>query len=53
MRWGAGPAALDHPVLEALEGDREVAAPLGGGQRVDLVDDHRLDAAQRLRGRPR
>ena len=47
---GRGAAAIDHPVLEALEGDREVAAPLGGGQRMDLVDDHGLDAAQRLAG---
>ena len=28
----------------------EVGAPLGGGQGVDLVDDHRLDVAQRLAG---
>ena len=51
MRWGGGPPPSTHPVLEPLEGEREVAAPLGGGQGVDLVDDHRLDAAQRLAGR--
>ena len=36
------------PVVEALEREGQVAAPLGGGQRVDLVDDHGLDALQRL-----
>ena len=41
-------AALADPVVEPLEGDGQVAAALGGGQRVDLVDDHGLDAAQRL-----
>ena len=33
---------------QALEGEREVGAALGRRQGVDLVDDHRLDAAQRL-----
>ena len=51
MRCGDGAAACAHPVVEPLEGDGQVAAPLGGGQRVDLVDDHGLDAAQRLAGR--
>ena len=38
--------------VEPLEGERQVGAALGGGDRVHLVDDHRLDAAQRLpRGR--
>ena len=40
------------PVVEALEGDGQVAAALGGGQRVDLVDDHGLDAPQRLARAP-
>ena len=35
-------------VLEALEAQRQVGAALGGGHRVDLVDDHVLDAAQDL-----
>ena len=50
IRCGDGPPAGAHPVVEALEGDREVAAALGGRQGVDLVDDHGLDAAQRLAG---
>ena len=33
---------------DALERQREVRAALGRRERVDLVDDHRLDAAQRL-----
>ena len=39
--------------LEALERQREVRAALGVRDGVDLVDDHRLDAAEhlaRLRG---
>ena len=46
--------ALGRPLAEGfepLEGERQVRAPLGGGQRVDLVDDHRLDVAQGLAGR--
>ena len=46
--------ALDGPVgdgVEALEGERQVGAALGGGQGVDLVDDHGLDAPQGLAGR--
>ncbi len=34
--------------IEPLEAERHVCAALGGGQRVDLVDDHRFDAGQRL-----
>ena len=34
--------------LEALEGQREVGAALGGHDGVDLVDDDRFDVAQRL-----
>ena len=34
--------------LQPFEREREVRAALGGGQRVDLVDDHPSDAAQRL-----
>ena len=38
--------------LEALQRQRQVCAALRAGKRVDLVDDHPLDAAQRLaRGR--
>ena len=36
--------------VEPLEREREVRAALGAGDRVHLVDDHRLDAAQRLAG---
>ena len=34
--------------LEAFQRQRQVRAALGRGQGVDLVDDHPLDAAQRL-----
>ena len=34
--------------VEPLERQRQVGAALGAGDRVHLVDDHRLDAAQRL-----
>ena len=38
--------------VEPLEAEREVGAPLGSGEGVDLVDDDRLDADERLpRGR--
>ena len=36
-------------VLEPLERERQVGAALGGGDRVDLVDDHRLDARRASR----
>ena len=36
--------------VEALERQREVRAALGAGDGVHLVDDHGLDAAQRLAG---
>ncbi len=36
--------------LEPLEAEREVSATLRAGDRVDLVDDHVLDAAQALTG---
>ena len=36
--------------VEPLEREGQVRAPLGGGQRVDLVDDHGLDVAQGLAG---
>ena len=36
--------------LQALEAEGEVGATLGAGDRVDLVDDHVLDAAQDLAG---
>jgi hypothetical protein len=34
--------------VEPLQRKREVGAALGGGDRVHLVDDHRLDAGKRL-----
>ncbi len=37
-------------VVEALEGEGQVGAALGAGDRVHLVDDDRLDTAQRLAG---
>ena len=49
MRWGSSSLSS----RQALEREREVRAALGRGDGVDLVDDHRLDAAQhlaRLRG---
>ena len=39
--------------IEPLEAEREVRAALGRAHRVHLVDDHRLDAAQRLARRLR
>ena len=36
--------------LEPLEAQREVGASLGAGDRVDLVDDHVLHAAEDLAG---
>ena len=50
---GRQPDALRRPLaqrVEPLEARAEVGAPLGGGQGVDLVDDHGLDVAQRLPG---
>ena len=38
-------------LVEPVEGDRQVRAALGVGDGVHLVDDDRLDAAQRLAGR--
>jgi len=56
-RWVAEKAnSLQLPtceMLQPLEGKEEVRPALGGDQRVDLVDDHRLDGAEdlpRLRG---
>ena len=37
--------------VEALQAERQVAAALRSGDRVDLVDDHRFDAGQRGSGR--
>ncbi len=37
-------------VLEALQAEREVRAPLRAGDRVDLVDDHVLDLPEHLAG---
>ena len=36
--------------LESFEREHQVRAALGGGERMDLVDDHRLHAAQRFAG---
>jgi hypothetical protein len=41
---------LANPVVEPLEGDRQVAAALGGSEGMDLIDDHGLDPVQRLPG---
>ena len=38
--------------LEALEREEEVSAALGRDERVDLVDDHRLDRGERPRAPP-
>ena len=43
-------AGLLEQRVEALEAEREVGAALGAGDRVDLVDDDGLDAAQRVAG---
>ena len=40
-------------LVEPLERQGEVRPPLGAGERVDLVDDDRLDAAERLARRRR
>ena len=36
--------------FEPLEREREVSATLGRNERVDLVDDHRIDGAERVAG---
>ena len=41
MRWNG----RSRDLLEPLERQREVRTPLGRRDRVDLVDDHRFDAA--------
>ncbi len=46
-------AALGHEGVEALEAEREMAAPLVAGERVHLVDDHRAHAAQQRSRRRR
>ena len=38
---------LADQAVEALEGEREVGAALVAGDRVDLVDDHGVDGAER------
>src|SRR5262249_18262627 len=46
-----GPAPRGrHQPIESLETERQVGAPLARGHRVDLVDDHRLDAGEDLAG---
>ncbi len=44
----AGRRGAGRDVLEALERQREVAAAAVAGERVDLVDDHGANVAQRL-----
>ena len=49
--WPTARRAADrarHSVGETLERERQVRAALGRGDRVHLVDDHRLDAGQDL-----
>ena len=53
---GGQPDALRRPFgdeFEPLERQREVRTALGRGHRVDLVDDHRLDADERVARRRR
>lgn len=46
------PGGLRQQLVEALQGEREMGAALGARHRVHLVQDHRLDARQRVaRGR--
>ena len=48
---GRQPDPLRRPLaqgVEPLQAERQVGAPLGGGEGVDLVDDDGLDTAQRL-----
>ena len=40
-------------LLEPFERQHQVGAALGGGQRVDLVDDHGLDVDERVARRRR
>ena len=49
MRWAGSVSSC----VEPFEREREVRAALGAGDRVDLVDDDRVDAAQRLARRRR
>ena len=42
-------AASARDLLEPLERQHQMGAALGGGEGVDLVDDHRLDRRERLR----
>src|SRR5205823_11375734 len=44
QRWSAAPASL----LESLQREREVRPALRRHDRVDLVDDHALDRAERV-----
>ena len=55
MRWTSSSGrcvrqAVRAVLYRALERQREVRAALGRDERVDLVDDHRLDRAQPLAG---
>ena len=44
-------ARLGGQRLQPLQGERQVGAALGAGQRVHLVDDHRPHGAQHVAGR--
>src|SRR5215211_4454014 len=53
IRWGSRPAGLApraNQMRETLDGQRQVRAALRLSDRVDLVDDHRLDAREDLAG---
>ena len=45
-----GRRPLLNQMVEPLQRQRQVRPPLGLGDRVDLVDDHRLDAGEDLAG---
>ena len=49
-RQGDALEGLFDETLEPLQRKREMRSPLGAGDCVDLVEDHRLDAPQRLAG---
>ena len=53
MRCGRCARQSRHRAVETLERQREMCAALGGGERVDLVDDHVFDGAQRVARRRR
>ena len=51
IRCGSGSPSSSRPTrlsIEPLQGQRQVGAALRLGDRVDLVDDHRLDPGEDL-----